>query len=165
MSRMITIAVDAMGGDGSPKKIIDGITHHFKNTINVYYKIFVDKEMIEKFITKRAKGINPFDPEQVDVSVKLIAPNGEEIITHGFYYLPYFKNPFKDLWVADTTSFKWRVRFGGSNQHRCNRQSKRIHPYFRRRDHGWSTWRLPWYRHRRCKWLYWNGRRNKPWKH
>ncbi len=49
---MITIAVDAMGGDGSPKKIIDGITHHFKNTNNVYYKIFGDKEKIEKFITK-----------------------------------------------------------------------------------------------------------------
>ncbi len=69
------------------------------------------EQEVEKFIRKKAKGINPFDPEQIDVSVRLIAPNGEEIVTHGFYYLPYFKNPFKDLWIPDTTSFKWRVRF------------------------------------------------------
>ena len=32
MSDMIKIAVDAMGGDGSPNKIIDGIIlNHFKN--------------------------------------------------------------------------------------------------------------------------------------
>ena len=28
MSDLIKIAVDAMGGDGSPKKIIDGIIHN-----------------------------------------------------------------------------------------------------------------------------------------
>ena len=27
MNKIIKIAVDAMGGDGSPKKIIDGIIH------------------------------------------------------------------------------------------------------------------------------------------
>ena len=31
MNKTIKIAVDAMGGDGSPKKIVDGIIHHFKN--------------------------------------------------------------------------------------------------------------------------------------
>ena len=30
MSELIKIAVDAMGGDGSPKKIIDGIIHNHK---------------------------------------------------------------------------------------------------------------------------------------
>ena len=30
MSELINIAVDAMGGDGSPKKIIDGIIHNNK---------------------------------------------------------------------------------------------------------------------------------------
>jgi hypothetical protein len=80
--------------------------------VEIGFKLEKDIEReVENFITKRAKGINPFDPEQVDVSVKLIAPNGEEIITHGFYYLPYFKNRLKDLWIADTTSFKWRMRF------------------------------------------------------
>jgi len=46
MNKIINIAVDAMGGDGSPKKIIDGIIHHFKNNNNSFYKIFGDKEKI-----------------------------------------------------------------------------------------------------------------------
>ena len=46
MSKKITIAVDAMGGDGSPKKIIDGIAHHNKNSKSIFYKIFGDKEKI-----------------------------------------------------------------------------------------------------------------------
>ena len=40
MSKNITIAVDAMGGDGSPKKIIDGILHHFKGNDTKLLKIF-----------------------------------------------------------------------------------------------------------------------------
>jgi len=50
MSRMIKIAVDAMGGDNSPKKIIDGINHHYKSNANTFYKIFGDKEKILNFI-------------------------------------------------------------------------------------------------------------------
>ena len=46
MSKNITIAVDAMGGDGSPKKIIEGIAHHNKNSKSIFYKIFGDKEKI-----------------------------------------------------------------------------------------------------------------------
>ena len=41
MQKSIKIAVDAMGGDGSPKKVIDGIIHHYKNNPDVFYKIFV----------------------------------------------------------------------------------------------------------------------------
>ena len=51
MSKTIKIAVDAMGGDGSPKKIIEGINHHFKNNKNTFYQIFGDKGQIENFIT------------------------------------------------------------------------------------------------------------------
>ena len=51
MSKTIKIAVDAMGGDGSPKKIIEGINHHFKNNKNTFYQIFGDKGQIEEFIT------------------------------------------------------------------------------------------------------------------
>ena len=28
MTKNLNIAVDAMGGEGSPKKVIDGIIHH-----------------------------------------------------------------------------------------------------------------------------------------
>jgi len=50
MSKMIKIAVDAMGGDNSPKKIIDGINHHYKSNANTFYKIFGDKEKIKNYI-------------------------------------------------------------------------------------------------------------------
>jgi glycerol-3-phosphate acyltransferase PlsX len=43
MSSIIKIAVDAMGGDNSPKKIIDGVTHHFSFNQSTFYKIFGDK--------------------------------------------------------------------------------------------------------------------------
>ena len=50
MSYMIKIAVDAMGGDGSPKKIIDGIIlNHSKNKSN-FFKIFGDKKLINPII-------------------------------------------------------------------------------------------------------------------
>jgi phosphate acyltransferase len=50
MNKIIKIAVDAMGGDNSPKKIIDGITHHYKKNKNTFYKIFGDKRKIETHI-------------------------------------------------------------------------------------------------------------------
>ena len=48
MHDLIKIAVDAMGGDGSPKKVIDGLIHnHIKNKQN-FFKIFgKEKEIIE----------------------------------------------------------------------------------------------------------------------
>ena len=46
MNKIIKIAVDAMGGDGSPKKVIDGIIHHFNNNKNTFYQIFGDKKKI-----------------------------------------------------------------------------------------------------------------------
>ena len=52
MNKIIKIAVDAMGGDGSPKKIIDGIVHHYKKNKDTYYQIFGDKEKITTFINK-----------------------------------------------------------------------------------------------------------------
>ena len=50
---MIKIAVDAMGGDGSPKKIIDGIIlNHSLNKDN-FFKIFGDKNIIFPLIDKK----------------------------------------------------------------------------------------------------------------
>ena len=52
MSNKITIAVDAMGGDNSPYKVINGINHHFQTSKNVFYKIFGDENIIKKIIPK-----------------------------------------------------------------------------------------------------------------
>ncbi len=53
MSDSIKIAVDAMGGDGSPKKIIDGIILNNKSNKNVFYKIFGDQNQIPKLIKNK----------------------------------------------------------------------------------------------------------------
>ena len=46
MADLIKIAVDAMGGDNSPKKVIDGIIHNHKNNRENFFKIFGDKNKI-----------------------------------------------------------------------------------------------------------------------
>ena len=50
MSDLTKIAVDAMGGDGSPKKIIDGIVHSHKSNKKNFFKIFGNKIKIESCI-------------------------------------------------------------------------------------------------------------------
>ena len=53
MTDLIKIAVDAMGGDGSPKKIIDGIIYNHKSNQENYFKIFGDKNQISKLINNK----------------------------------------------------------------------------------------------------------------
>ena len=53
MNKEIKIAVDAMGGDGSPKKIIDGIIHHYQNNKDTFYQIFGDEGQIINFINNK----------------------------------------------------------------------------------------------------------------
>jgi len=50
MSDLIKIAVDAMGGDGSPKKIIDGIIHNHSREKENFYKIFGNQDQIYPLI-------------------------------------------------------------------------------------------------------------------
>ena len=50
MSDLIKIAVDAMGGDGSPKKVIDGIILNNKSNKSIFYKIFGDEKQILELI-------------------------------------------------------------------------------------------------------------------
>ena len=50
MSDLTKIAVDAMGGDGSPKKIIDGIIHSHKSNKKNFFKIFGNKIKIDSLI-------------------------------------------------------------------------------------------------------------------
>ena len=53
MGELIKIAVDAMGGDGSPKKIIDGIIHNHKSNKGSFFKIFGDENEIKKYLTNK----------------------------------------------------------------------------------------------------------------
>ena len=50
MTDLIKIAVDAMGGDNSPNKTIDGVILNHKSCKNVFYKIFGDENKITNLI-------------------------------------------------------------------------------------------------------------------
>ena len=53
MSKITKIAVDAMGGDNSPKKVLDGIIHNHNLHKDNYYKIFGNINEILKHIKKK----------------------------------------------------------------------------------------------------------------
>ena len=53
MSKITKIAVDAMGGDNSPKKVLDGIIHNHNLHKDNYYKIFGNINEISKHIKKK----------------------------------------------------------------------------------------------------------------
>ncbi len=50
MTDLIKIAVDAMGGDGSPKKVINGIIHNHKFNQENYFRIFGNEKDIVQYI-------------------------------------------------------------------------------------------------------------------
>ena len=50
MADLIKIAVDAMGGDNSPKKVIDGIIHNHKENKGNFFKIFGDKDRLFHYL-------------------------------------------------------------------------------------------------------------------
>ena len=58
MLDFVKIAVDAMGGDNSPKKIIDGIIHNHKKNDKIFFKIFGDRKEIEFLIKDKIKTNN-----------------------------------------------------------------------------------------------------------
>ena len=53
MSDLTKIAVDAMGGDGSPKKIIDGIIHNHKLNNKNFFIIFGNEDEINSHIQNK----------------------------------------------------------------------------------------------------------------
>ena len=53
MTDLIKIAVDAMGGDGSPKKIIDGLIHNHKSNKENFFNIFGNENEIVKCIDNK----------------------------------------------------------------------------------------------------------------
>jgi len=55
MTDLIKIAVDAMGGDNSPSKTIDGIILNHSKNKNVFFKIFGDEKIISELIGNKIK--------------------------------------------------------------------------------------------------------------
>ena len=53
MTDLIKIAVDAMGGDNSPNKVIEGIILNHELNKNIFYKIFGDQNKINNLINNK----------------------------------------------------------------------------------------------------------------
>jgi len=53
MTKKIKIAVDAMGGENSPKKIIDAILENTKKNKDIFFNIFGDENIIKNYISKK----------------------------------------------------------------------------------------------------------------
>ena len=70
MNKPIVIAVDAMGGDNSPKKIIDGIELYHKKNKNIFYKLFGDKNLIEKALINKKIDNQSYEIIHTDNNVK-----------------------------------------------------------------------------------------------
>ena len=49
MIKSVVIAVDAMGGDNSPDKVIRGISHFLKKNNDVFFRIFGKQNVIETY--------------------------------------------------------------------------------------------------------------------
>ena len=52
MTNSVVIAVDAMGGDNSPKKVLSGVSEFLKNNNDVFFRIFGPKSIIENELSK-----------------------------------------------------------------------------------------------------------------
>ena len=50
MKQVVTIAVDAMGGDGSPEKVIGGIKLALEKNLNLEFLLFGDENILNKFL-------------------------------------------------------------------------------------------------------------------
>ena len=53
MNNKIIIAVDAMGGENSPKKIIDGIELSLKESNENFFKLYGNKDKLNFLVNKR----------------------------------------------------------------------------------------------------------------
>ena len=70
MYNPIIIAIDAMGGDDSPNKVIEGIKIHSKTSHDINYKIFGDKNLISPLISKYNIPNNRFNIVHTDKFVE-----------------------------------------------------------------------------------------------
>ena len=70
MNKPIVISVDAMGGDNSPKKIIEGIELYQQKNINIFYKLFGDKNLIEKSLKNKKIDNQSYEIIHTDDNVK-----------------------------------------------------------------------------------------------
>ena len=69
MTKPIIIAVDAMGGDNAPQKVLDGIELHHNKTENIFYNIFGDKNSINSILKHKKINTNNFEIIHTDKKI------------------------------------------------------------------------------------------------
>ena len=70
MNKSIVIAIDAMGGDDSPRKIIDGIELYQKKNKNIFYKLFGDKDLIQESLKNKNIDNNMYEIIHTENNIK-----------------------------------------------------------------------------------------------
>ncbi len=70
MKKPIVIAVDAMGGDNSPKKIIDGVELYCQKNKNIFFKLFGDKNLIESSLDNKKIDSKSFEIIHTENNIK-----------------------------------------------------------------------------------------------
>ena len=81
MNNKIIIAVDAMGGENSPKKVLDGIAHFSKNKKDIFFNIFGDSNTIKSKI-----------PKSISKSIYKIIHTSKIEINNTCYFFIFKKN-------------------------------------------------------------------------
>ena len=69
MTKPIIIAVDAMGGDNAPQKVLDGIELHHNKSENIFYNIFGNKESINTILKHKKINTNNFEIIHTDKKI------------------------------------------------------------------------------------------------
>ena len=53
MTKKVKIAIDAMGGENSPKKIVDGIEISLKSNKDNFFYLYGNQDLLEKELSKK----------------------------------------------------------------------------------------------------------------
>jgi hypothetical protein len=78
------------------------------------------EDQVFQFLNGRSGGINPYDPDQIDLRVKLTKPDGKSVTRYAFYYADFTtslelnsRNPQqnKNEYIPTKTNQPWRFRF------------------------------------------------------
>jgi hypothetical protein len=76
-------------------------------------------QQIDQFI-KSGKGLNPYDPDQVDLKVQMTSPSGKRYLRYAFYYQSFKEDlrmnkqdpgQIRNEYVVQKTNDAWRFRF------------------------------------------------------
>ena len=58
-----------------------------------------------------SNGLNPYNPNEIEISASFVSPAGISRVGFGFYYKPFIKDLRNDRMIEDTTTYNWRLRF------------------------------------------------------